>query len=1067
MPTNPFEDVKNVKISHFLAGSKATAFPDDSIEIGIIVNIPRLVKSMKSIDGEDNNERVLSFKNASSIKHDTVFFKTLYKTPGNKSVTIKAVLIDNTNYDYPFEIPVIMPPMKVIFDTVPPKDTTVFNAKATVLRIAAHTLPSTTINYALSSSPAMADSCFRVDGTGCASLSINPPISGVYGLKIVASNEMVKDSIIVTMYVNAAPVITVKSSNGETRIGVVDTLTFTGPENDSLSLDSSGNFQSDEVKVIATGLKNVIKVEFTPKESKTYSFALRVKGVITDKYRYNDIVFANHPVAGNQTSIWKQDTITISTPENKMATQSIESLLKNLKLTDVWLRCEKGTIIDGIWRDNIPWGARPVDTVIVIATYNNREYPLKIFIRVSASDGTEPKIVLVNPVTPDATVSSNTIACKFIITDAHSGVGGVVFRKGTTILSDTLHSGDTYQCIVTGLVKGEKTIVTVEATDSSQKKNTASMSFALTYNPDIEDNVGPVISLKHPLVASFSVPTAEATIQLQCTDQSKIKSVTAKKGNVTQTVQKADPVYTIVVTGLNAGKIDTVIVTATDSSSNQNISTFPIFVMYEPSMRDTKGPSIRLVAPLINNDTVDQPSVVMKVISIDESKIASVRFKLGAVSGVMNKLDDTTFAMIVSGLVTGKNQITISAKDASLNCNVSDSVFTFSYDRTHNDSVKPAINCKQAVRDTLIVSSLPSKLDVTCTDASGIKSVVCKKGTSALTVTPGSGNVYSVDLKTLTTGVVDTFNFTVTDNATKSNTATKSIFVIYDLVHKFDTTYYKKNFTISGINWDFRNTPSDYDTSYRLSFDVNIRYSGVSLAYNQIDTVKLEGGGLIWNLKYDSSAVNESSKNLLYKNYYSYNTKTLSTNGFILPVDTFKIHTYFKNREVVTRSVIAPIPGSQTASGYTHVYTEDFTGAVTAKYHKALARPVGISAKKGVDTMIVSFTINDTSAYNGSIEFFDTTNVSVVNSTKLFRDYNSKKITTYINNGKGLYTDGKQTNTVKIPVSELNLKSGKTVSNISYARITVTDGSQFANVSTGTYRESYSYTSISSKVKVQ
>ncbi|HMA63876.1 MAG TPA: hypothetical protein VKO63_01715, partial [Chitinispirillaceae bacterium] len=776
--------------------SKATAFPDDSIEIGIIVNIPRLVKSMQAVDGEDNNERVLALKDASSIIPDTVFFKTLYKTPGNKSVTIKAVLSDNTNYNYSFEIPVILPPMEIIFDTIP-NDTTVFTSKATVFRIAAHTLPSTTINYALISLPAMADSCFFIDGTGCASISINPPNPGVYGLKIIASNTMVKDTARVTMYVTAAPVITVKSSNGETRIGVVDTLTFTGPENDSLSLDVSGNLQSDEVKVIATGLKNVIKVEFTPKESKTYSFALRVKGVITEKYQYNDIVFVNHPVTGNQTSIWKQDTITISTPENKMATQSIGSLLNIMKPSDAWLRCEKGTIIDGIWRDNIPWGARPVDTVVIIATYNNREYPLKMFIRVSASDGTEPKIVLVNPTTSDAIVSSNIIACKFVITDVHSGVGGVVFRNGATILSDTLHSGDIYQCNISGLVKGEKTILTVQATDSSQKKNTALTSFALTYNPDIEDNVGPVISLIHPAVASFSVSTAETTIQLQCTDQSRIKSIAAKKGNVALTVEKADSSYVIAVTGLAAGKIDTVVVTATDSSSNQNVSTFPISIKYEPSLRDRKGPSIRLITPPVNNDTVDQPSVVMKVICIDESKIASVRFKFGAVSGVMNKQNDTTFAMIVSGLVTGNNQITISATDSSLNSNVSDSVFTVSYDRTHNDSVKPAINCKQAVRDTLIVSALPAKLDVTCTDASGIKSVACKKGTGALTVTPGSGNVYSVDLKTLTTGVVDTFNFTVTDNATKSNTATKSIFVIYDLVHKFDTTYYNKNFTIS------------------------------------------------------------------------------------------------------------------------------------------------------------------------------------------------------------------------------------------------------------------------------
>jgi hypothetical protein len=1064
IPTNPFSDTKNVAIDFFLTGNKVSAFAEDSIEVGITVNIPRLVTSLKLIDGEDNNERVLSLKNLSSQSADTVFFKTLYKTTGKKTVTIKALLIDNTTRDYPFEIAVIAPPMRVIFDRVPPKDTTVFNAKATVFRIAAHTLPSTTINYTLSSFPAMADSCFVVSGTGSALISVTPPSAGTYNLRILAWNDMVKDSTVsIIMHVNPAPVISVRSLKGTTHIGDVDTLTFTGPENDSLSLENSGNYTSDEVKVITTGIRNVIKVEFTPMASKTYSFALRVKGVISDTYRYNDIVFVAHPVAGNQISIWKQDTLSISTPENNTALKSIESLLKDLKLADVWLRCEKGTIANGIWQNNIPWGARPIDTVVIVGTYKNCEYPLKMFIRVSASDGVEPKIVLVNPLTPDATISSNAIACKFVITDALSGVGGVVFRKGATILSDTLHSGDTYQCIVRGLVKGEKTIVTVEATDCSQKKNRTSMDFALTYDPDIKDNVGPVIKMKYPLVAAFNVPTTEATIQLQCTDQSGIKSVTAKKGTVPLTVQVTDSTYTITVAALNSKTYDTVIVTAIDSASTPNTSTLPIFVQYEPSMRDTKGPSIRLVKPA-NKDTVGKPSVVMTVVCTDDSKISGVRFMLGGVSGVMNRLDDdTTFAMIIPGLVPGKNFITISARDASVNNNVSDSVFTVEYDITYDDITKPVVTCKQAVLDTFFVNILPDTLEIVCTDTSGIKSVVCKKGTSTLPVTPRSGNVYSVDLKSLTAGVVDTFNFTVTDKATRPNTATKSFFVIYDPIHKYDTTYYKKNFKVTGVNWEFLNSPSDYDSSYRLSYDVNIRYSGVNLAYNQIDIIELKLGDLTWPFHYDSSIVNESLKNLMCNYVICYDPSSRSR----LTIDPIKLLVKFKNGEVIQQSLAAPIPGCQNANGYKFVYTEDFTGAVTATDHKALARPVVVSAKKGDDTIVVSFTINDTAAYNGHVDFYDTTNGSLVKTPIFFRDYKSKIITQYINNCARLFTDGKQINTVKIPISHLKLDSQKTVSNISYTRITVTDGSQFANVSSSTYRESYSYSSMSSKVNVQ
>ncbi|NLD92862.1 MAG: hypothetical protein GX639_09360 [Fibrobacter sp.] len=145
----------------------------------------------------------------------------------------------------------------------------------------------------------------------------------------------------------------------------------------------------------------------------------------------------------------------------------------------------------------------------------------------------------------------------------------------------------------------------------------------------------------------------------------------------------------------------------------------------------------------------------------------------------MTKENDSTFSAVISGLISGKNQITISAKDASVNSNVTDSVFTIIYDPTMNDTGKPVITCPKAVRDTLLVNTASTTIELLCTDSSGIDKVTCTMGTSVIPVTAGSGNVYSVAVSGLTAGA-NTFVVTATDKAAKPNSESKTIVVMYD-----------------------------------------------------------------------------------------------------------------------------------------------------------------------------------------------------------------------------------------------------------------------------------------------
>ncbi len=492
LPTNPYENPKNVKVGLFLNGNKATALQNESILVGVVVNIPSLIKSIRAVQGDDSEEVFLSLNNPSSTDPDTVYFETVYKTIGTKQITIKTVLSDNTPKDFEFEIEVI-----------------------------------------------------------------------------------------------------------------------------------PGNL-----------------------------------------------------------SVWKQDLISIEVPENSNITKSLDSLLKNPALSGVTFSSNKGTINGNVWRDSIMWGAAEKDSVTIYANYNGIASVLKVMLNVIPKDLDGPRIALVYPAVSDVNVSAKNVTCNFTITDSLSGVGSVVFKTGSTILTDTLHSGNNYQCVVKDLVQGEKTVLTVEAFDKSMKKTKTTLNVSLTYDPDMVDNVNPKIIMKSPSTTNAVVSTSETSIKVICTDESGIDTVTARKGTTQLTVERSDSLYTVVVTGLTAGKTDTIVIEAVDKSSAKNKAPLMIFITFDPSSLDNTGPKIKLENPASNNTKVSSSSITLSVVCSDENKVGSATYKTGTLSGTMTAENDSVFSATIIGLVLGENKITVTAKDKSPNSNSTDSVFTVIYEQT-------------------------------------------------------------------------------------------------------------------------------------------------------------------------------------------------------------------------------------------------------------------------------------------------------------------------------------------------------------------------------------------------
>jgi uncharacterized protein (TIGR02145 family)/uncharacterized repeat protein (TIGR02543 family) len=589
-PTSPYKDPKNITISIF-SKNNAVIIQNDTVSIGVAVNIPSLVKSLRVLHGDDLNESFLILNNPSSDSPDTIYFKTLYKTTGNKTITVKAILSDNSNSDYPFEIKVLSPEMKIVFDTIPPQDTTVFAGSTTTMRIVSHTIPATTIQYTVKATPSTdSNSTLSVSGINNASIVFKPSKTGSYILSTAAYNETIKDSIKSKVNVISAPLITVSSPHTSSQIGSNDTVIFTGAITDSLVLVNGSTFKTGEVIVLKSGSKNTLSILFTPQDVKTYSFSILVNEISSDNKGYSGVVTVVRDVTGSTTTIWKQDTLSITATEGSVITKSFESYLNNVSLTDVIFTASKGIIIEKVWHDTIPWGSNAQDTVILSAKYNGTVYKFKIGINITPADLAGPSIVLKEPISDSAKVSSKSLSIEVTCTDP-SGVASVTCEMGSTEIPVTKGIGDIFTAAVTNLVSGANTL-TFTGTDRAPTPNVSTKIVTIIYNPSISDNVPPTVVIKNPSNADQRVQTDTITVQIECTDDNGISSAVASRAGVNQAVTNAGAVYSVKLSALTAGKSDTLKFTVTDNSPNKVTKDFSVVLRY-----NRKPSAITLTAP--------------------------------------------------------------------------------------------------------------------------------------------------------------------------------------------------------------------------------------------------------------------------------------------------------------------------------------------------------------------------------------------------------------------------------------------------------------------------------------
>ncbi len=483
-------------------------------------------------------------------------------------------------------------------------------------------------------------------------------------------------------------------------------------------------------------------------------------------------------VVGSVGSLWKQDTLTISVQEDTAISYSLPALLKNPSATNIVFTSSDTGVNGTTWKYTIPWGTAPKDTISLFASNGESGLSeLKVFLVASPKDTMAPLIALVNPSEIESTVSDSAIVCKFTVTDKQAGVGIILVKNRTTILTDTLRSESTFQCTVSGLKKGEITTIDIVAFDKSMRQNYSKVQIKLTYDPLMQDNVKPELRHRLPATGSASTTTPQASIEIVGVDRnSGVDTVWAFKGPTRLPVVQTDSVYSVMLDNLVAGKTDTVIFKAQDKSAIKNADSLLVYITYDPSATDLTGPIIKLSSPLQDRSKVAQTSAKLVVICKDDNGISAVNYTFGTLTGAMTKDNDSTFSVALANLVQGDNQITILATDASSKKNTTDTVFTVVYEPSMIDNVAPTVVIKNPLNADQRLLTDTITVQIECTDDNNISSVTAMRGEVALSGITNTGSLYSVKVSELRAGKSDTINFKVVDNS--SNKVAKDFPVI-------------------------------------------------------------------------------------------------------------------------------------------------------------------------------------------------------------------------------------------------------------------------------------------------
>jgi Concanavalin A-like lectin/glucanases superfamily/Immunoglobulin domain len=782
LPTNPYENGENLEITMFISGDLLEMNAWDSVSVGLVVNIPSLVKKLTVVQGDDQKELTVPLNRPESSQSDTVYFRTMYKLTGKKELTVKASLTDNIIKEFPFAIRVL------------DASSSLWKQDTLTIKVA----EDTTISYSLLTllkNPLLTNVVFSSPDTG---------VTGTNWKYTIPRGAASKDTISLFASIAGSEKSVLKV------LLVVSPKDTEGPVIKLLSpaQDRSKIAQSTVKFVIICKDENGISAvnytfgslsgAMTKDNDNTYSATLAnlVKGdnqitvVATDgssKKNVNDTVF----------TIVYDPTIIDTVSKNIAPNFDIDTIRATIITSSQYFLNLKDTCFDSNGDalsyslvtpskgsiTTTTYGYTPSDsdvgtqTVTLIARDFELSDTLTIIFTVKRDD-TDPPSVTFTPSLGDTLFSSDTTYTISLKALDASGINRVEVSSDTKNPSKVIMINDSVWDIKVsslGSVNAVPVIITIF--DKSPRANIFKDTAIIKYKPTDKDK--PEIRITSQVKDTVIINKSTCEVTLTCRDASGIQSVTASNGITSiSVISITDSVYTSTITNVPSDRFMPISFTVTDRSTNANVSTKTIYLKYDPTGTDTTAPSVTFKNPAADNAVIGTSSVTIDIFCTDDNGVASLICEYGGKTYLATKSANNIFSATIPGLVKGANIVKVTATDGSTNANVKPVSLTINYDPTLLDITGPSITLP-GLTDNKTVASSSITFTAECSDINQVANVQCSFGGNTFTVR-NAGDVYSVTVTGLNSGMTNVITLTATDGSTNANKTVKTIAVKYD-----------------------------------------------------------------------------------------------------------------------------------------------------------------------------------------------------------------------------------------------------------------------------------------------
>jgi len=246
-----------------------------------------------------------------------------------------------------------------------------------------------------------------------------------------------------------------------------------------------------------------------------------------------------------------------------------------------------------------------------------------------------------------------------------------------------------------------------------------------------------------------------------------------------------------------------------------------------------------------------------------------------------------------------------------------------------------------------------------------------------------------------------------------------------------------QNIQINNIGWIFTNNPSDFNNGH-LIIEITLHYSGASLHPNEISYFKMTTSANTWTIPITSTNLLDSLSEIRQGLY----STSFSPNASVLPIGSYGFELKLTDGFDASKTVDFPAPGSLVTNGYNFIYTEDYSGGVPSTFVKMVRRPISNSVTKTNDSITIAFTSNDTLFYNGYVWFYNSSG-NYIGVSSWFRNIATKALSSTINSGLAIYSDGVTKNVVKLSQQTCTIYSPSSFNDIYSVRVVITDGIQY------------------------